>query len=342
MSRLLIDMVDRCPPRFQVRPATVLALTLAAAFSGGLLLQLVHQAEGGHERGEPSPVIHWLRDSTLSLPLLVWAVWLGMVITRNLLERWGRSQSRLATALLLASLTAFLASLSAAGGNPVHEGLFGAHDHNGLAVPLHLARDGLIALAGNLVAIGLVCAFLVSREPLGRPPTASWRGSPRATRRALAGIAIVLGAPTAVLASSGAHLATAGNKPGPPCPAGSHVRTFDVSAVDVPGTPGAHAYVEAHAPRATVNTAPLILHVDPGDCLLVHYTDRARDPGYDFRIEGLPFASVGRATARTRTYRYFIPAGPQLLYVHLIDPGPRFAEAIHQGLGGSLMVSRAP
>ena len=145
-------------------------------------------------------------------------------------------------------------------------------------MPLHLARDGLVALAGNLVAIGLVCAFLVSREPLGRPAITAWRASPRVAHRAVAGLALVLGAPFIVLVSSGSERASAGNKPGAPCAAGAHVQTFDVAAVDVAGTRGQKAFVDARTRGATPSMAPLILHVDPGDCVLVNYTNRAREP----------------------------------------------------------------
>ena len=53
-------------------------------------MTLLHHAEGGTERGEPSLVVHWLRDATLSLPLVFCAVWLGVLVARRLLERGER------------------------------------------------------------------------------------------------------------------------------------------------------------------------------------------------------------------------------------------------------------
>src|SRR6202022_3263881 len=44
--------------------------SVGLAYGGGLWLHLLHEAEGATELNAPPGIIHWLRDSSLSLPLL--------------------------------------------------------------------------------------------------------------------------------------------------------------------------------------------------------------------------------------------------------------------------------
>src|SRR4051812_49506926 len=89
MTDLLIRAVSRHPLRRLARPSAVLAFTIALAYGGGLWQTLLHHAEGGHERNEPSLLVHWLRDATLALPLVFCAVWVGVLIARRVIERHG-------------------------------------------------------------------------------------------------------------------------------------------------------------------------------------------------------------------------------------------------------------
>ena len=54
--------------------------SLGLAFGGGLWLHLLHEAQGATELNAPPGLIHWLRDSTLSLPLVVVGVVLAALV----------------------------------------------------------------------------------------------------------------------------------------------------------------------------------------------------------------------------------------------------------------------
>jgi hypothetical protein len=138
------------------RPTQV-CLTLAFSFGTGLWLQCLHDLEGGVEPGAPPLVLHWLRDSALSVPLVMVGVVLGTQLARTLLERYGRAASERQRAALVAAVVAMYAGVTLAVGNPIHGLLFSAHEAAGHDLPLtmHLVRDGLLALSAN-AAIGWV------------------------------------------------------------------------------------------------------------------------------------------------------------------------------------------
>jgi hypothetical protein len=137
------------------------------AYGGGFWIQVLHDAEGGVEIGAPPPAIHWLRDSTLALPLILVATYLGTTLARRLLERFGDDAHEVLAASVVGVVVALYASVVLAIGNPIHGLLFpsihgGGHD---LPLGLHLVRDGLLALAMNeLLAVSLACAVLIVRS----------------------------------------------------------------------------------------------------------------------------------------------------------------------------------
>ena len=69
MTELLLRTVSRLPLQRLARPSAVLAFALPFAYLGGLWLIWLHIVEGGHERNEPSLLVHALRDGTVALPL---------------------------------------------------------------------------------------------------------------------------------------------------------------------------------------------------------------------------------------------------------------------------------
>jgi hypothetical protein len=107
-------------------PAAVAPLTVALAYGGGLWLHLLHAAAGATELNEPAPVIHWLRDSTLSLPLILVAVWAALLLARAYLARYARGASRLMSAGVVATIVALIASAMVAAATPLHGLLFQA------------------------------------------------------------------------------------------------------------------------------------------------------------------------------------------------------------------------
>jgi hypothetical protein len=162
------------------RMLTCFALVLA--YGGGLWMYLVHEAEGGVEIGAPPGVLHWLRDASLALPLILVAIFLGGTLARRLLDRFSPRASELMAGGVVAVVLAMYASIVLAIGNPIHGLLFpsvhgGGHD---LPFALHLVRDGLLALAANeLLALALVVVVIGSRWLSTR------RGMPLAATRAV-------------------------------------------------------------------------------------------------------------------------------------------------------------
>src|SRR5687767_1383758 len=120
MTEIVFRALSRSPQRLLARPAAAFALAVVLAYAGGLWMTLLHHAEGGTERGEPPLVVHWLRDATLSLPLVFCAVWLGVLVARRLLERRGRPVSDGLATLVTAACVAFATA-----------------DVMGLSTPLH-------------------------------------------------------------------------------------------------------------------------------------------------------------------------------------------------------------
>ena len=225
--------------RSRIRPAALTAMSLALAYGGGLWLHLLHEAEGATEPGAPSGLVHWLRDSTLLLPVVLASVWAALFLGRRLARSLSADRRPVLVTITLATTVAAVTSLAEALASPLHEMAFGGgHAHHGVAVPLavHMVYDGLVALAANLVIAGLV--LLVLR---GDAWTAS-RPLPlrlRLVRSLAVRRAFALVSSAALIASSGLLLPISTNAvaaAGPalgPCPGGAPLKLFNVSAIDV-------------------------------------------------------------------------------------------------------------
>ena len=145
----------------------LIAITLLLTYCGGFWLYLLHEVEGATELNAPPGVIHWLRDSTLSLPLVALGVVLGAMLARRLLARYGRTASDPLRAALVAVVLAFYGSVVLSIGNPIHGVLFATDVHGGghdLPIVLHIVRDGLLALSANeMLALFAAIVILGSR-----------------------------------------------------------------------------------------------------------------------------------------------------------------------------------
>jgi hypothetical protein len=120
----------------------LLSFALLLAYGGGLWLHLVHQVEGATEATSMPGVVHWLRDSSLALPLVVLSVLMGGALARRVLERYGAAMGDLMAGALVAILIAVYASVVMAVGNPIHGLLFPAsHGHRGLRLARGAARN---------------------------------------------------------------------------------------------------------------------------------------------------------------------------------------------------------
>ena len=168
----MIRSINRPPAiaRTLLERRMLVATTLLLTYGGGFWLWLLHEVEGATELNAPPGVIHWLRDSTLSLPLVALGVVLGAMLARRLLARLGRGAPGPLAAALVAVVLAFYASAVLSVGNPIHSVLFPEDVHGGghdLPIALHVVRDGLLALSANevlaFVAVTAVLGYQVLR-----------------------------------------------------------------------------------------------------------------------------------------------------------------------------------
>jgi len=361
----------------RMRVGGAIALSIPLAFAGTTWEQFLHEREGGHEEHAPGSVLsHLLRDGTMALPLVMFAVICGWLLARRLVARAGPGlPAPLATALpplLGAAAAALVFGVS----TPIHAAMFGAH-HGGpdMAWWLHILRDASMALP---VCVALAAGFA------GVPPAAraltrasgrlAPRGVPVAALRAC--LLLVLAAPTVLLVHGGVESATAEIGAGQPCPDGAPVKRFDVRAIDVDITlnrfgdhdPDGRMYVLAEEVRAVraqeasrkVSLGlgddaiqPLVIRANLGDCVEIEFGNDASGGEYGMHIDGVAFTAqssgdavgenpaTGVPTGGRRSYRYYVPKDPQLEGTHYIRPGPGYREAVAHGLFGALSVEPA-
>ena len=220
----------------RARTIGILVLSLALAYGSGLWLFLIHQAEGAIANDAAPALVQWLRDSTLMLPLVLLAVWLGVRVTSRVLRPFGEASALLRAGTAIA-IVALLTSVGEALASPLRDAAFGGqHIHQGVALPLpvHMAYVGFLALAANLLLATLVLGLLRGRF---------WTSEPRVRlqslieapvlRRGFAVAVTALMAATAVGSGQSAALAAGSGTGIGPCPASAPIKTFDVSAIDM-------------------------------------------------------------------------------------------------------------
>jgi hypothetical protein len=159
----------------------LLAFVVLFTYGGGWWLWLLHEIEGAIEPGAPPGLLHMLRDSTLSLPLVAAGVLLGAALARRLVASYGRGSSDLLTGMLVAAVLALYASIVLSVGNPIHGFLFNSsHGGHDLPVAYHILRDGMLALFGNDVMAATFVGIVLSvrwvtaiRRPRLSPAAAS-------------------------------------------------------------------------------------------------------------------------------------------------------------------------
>src|SRR3954453_1367836 len=344
-------------------------LAIALAYGGGGWLQFLHAREGGIERNEPGVVAHWLRDGTLALPLVLLAVAVAFVLVQRVLRRFEASPGAALEGSLAAAAGALAAAYVFGVGNPIHTVLFDAqHGAHGLPLPLHMLRDGALALPACL----LIATLTVGVAGLVRRARAAewWAAGGRVARY---GLLFAIAAPAFVLSMQGAEQARALAGPGQPCPTDAPVKRFNVTALDVKiplnrfgdNDPAGKMYVldepipavrtEEASQKVSIGLRddaiqPLVIRANLGDCVEIAYTNHASGGEYGVHIDGLAFNvassgdAVGRNTAssvpagRSRTYRYYVPRDKELEGTHYLHPGPGYRQAVSHGLFGALAV----
>jgi FtsP/CotA-like multicopper oxidase with cupredoxin domain len=375
MTDHLIRALSRQPVTRLVRPLAAFLLAAVLAFGGGLWLTTIHRSAGGIEPGQPGFVATWLRDATLALPLVMAAVWIGLLVTRRVLQRTGSEPSiALGVALLAVVVGGFTAAVTSVLG-PLQGVLF----TSGLAgqelpFALHMLRDWVVAFPVDLLVAGAVAVGLARRRPWEAPQVRAW-GVPAAPLARVAVqcvLAVAVLAPVGMLAKVGTERAVAGGGPGTPCPVGAPVKQFDIRALDVDiplnrfgdhdpeGKMYALASMESaiRAQEASRHVSiglrddpiqPLVIRANLGDCVEIDFRNKATGE-IGIHIDGLAFdaASSGDAignndpssvgTNGATTYRYYVPKDPELEGAHYIRPGPGNRDAVSHGLFGVLSV----
>jgi spore coat protein A, manganese oxidase len=151
------------------RPSSLAALAITLTYGVGFWLVWQHHLAGAHEEHDLPLALHWLRDSTLALPLVTAAVWSGLRIASRL---WPRD------AMAQAAIVAVAASVALGAGEPVHAWLFGAEEESDVPLIEHMLRDAFAALAPALLIAGAVTfERIVCRRSVATTRTLAWMGS---------------------------------------------------------------------------------------------------------------------------------------------------------------------
>lgn len=139
---------------------------LLQAFAVGVVLHRQHDdPTEAHEAVYIGPVQHWLRDSTLSVPLAVLLLLLATLVARRLATRQGRAGDGVGASLLWAGLGAVAYAVASIPAAMAHAWLFGA-GHEEQSFLLHSAEEAVITLRYSFAL--LVGFALVVGLPWGR------------------------------------------------------------------------------------------------------------------------------------------------------------------------------
>ena len=251
---------ERQASTLQVHPAAVAAFAALIASGGGLWLRLLHSVDASSGTPPPFGVGPWLRDASLTLPVIALAVWATLLLCRRLLPPGALLSQRAAT-VALAGTVAFVTSLVLGAAYPLLDLIFaprddffpGVLDQPIVHLPLgiRMLRDVALALAIVLpLALGVAAALarLLWRGPLriegaarpalatvpARIPLAGRMRAKTQPRLVLAGaLALLLGLPVGLRFVGLGATAAAAVDPGNPCPSGAPIKQFDVQAIDV-------------------------------------------------------------------------------------------------------------
>ncbi len=325
-------------------------IAVAAAYGVGLWTHVVHWRSGAREAHEVTFWPHWLRDSTLSVPVVLLAVIAAtLAVGRN--AKPVRTGSAIAAAV--AAVLAF--------GVPVHAAIFGHAAHTGAVptLPVSMVAEFLIDLpAALMISVSLLG---VAAIPWPARPQLSTRQRVSLAMAALFAVGVI------TIPTSQASAVT----PPSVCPVGSFTRTYSVTMIDVDiplnrwgdHDPAGKMYAltsQIPAIRAQEQTRevslglrddpiqPLVIRANQGDCVEISVTNGASGGTYGMQIDGLPFDrpgdKVGRnfsgevPSGKSAVFRYFIPDDKALEGAHYISPGAGHRTAIDHGLFGVLAV----
>jgi len=301
-------------------------------------VHLVHHQEGAHELIEISPVMHWLRDASLALPLIFLAAWPAMRLIRRQVEQRDWKTRPWLTALVEMAAIALLASAFITAANPLHSWLFQASHEHEVSLTRHLVRDGLISLSIYLLLAGI----FVLIWPAAPRPEATAKARPRlVVAGSMLSIALVLN--FLLLSPFGAMLQLMPLN----AVANQHCITADIVALDQPFyynrlgaiqangmmyalardvvingpgnlpvssvLPEARAGLEGNVSlRSDKRPRPIVLRVNEGDCLDITFTNLLHPDQFIFNLPGdFPTGQIRPAPhpPGLDPYRRHVPGG---------------------------------
>jgi manganese oxidase len=242
---------------------------------------------------------------------------------------------------------------------------------------LQAAVHGQWPTAATVLApVGDALSLLVVLLPLSFLGVAVLRRrTSRLSRRARASLAVAVSLVTMLSTSSyGPMAAAVAPAPTTSCLTGGPAnRTYDVTALDVNipvnrfgdhDPAGKMFALTTQLPAITAQAAsqqvsiglhddpiqPLVIRANEGDCVEIHFTNKASGGSFGMHIDGLEFNvsgsgdSIGSnsnsaaALNASKTYRFSIPNDRRLEGGHYIHPGPGTRAAVDHGLFGALVV----
>jgi hypothetical protein len=178
-------------------------VVLYAWLLAGLPLAALQVAHSGvHERNELPPLLHWIRDTSLAVPVAALAVVVAAFVVVRMHPAGSGDRGSLAAAAGLGFLAAAAFAAMAIPLAQVHGALFGAEPETGMTPIEHAVTEGFAVFQ---VALALVPITLVAGVPWRRPrpdvePAATARADGRAGTQPSAGPADPVRSPAAGLA----------------------------------------------------------------------------------------------------------------------------------------------
>jgi hypothetical protein len=336
----------------------VIGVGVPAGIAASLWLNELHARSAQTGAASRPSLLHLLAGIGAALPLVLVGVWAALIVAGRMRDADGPGRLTTAARLALISGAASVAAAVASALTPML---------GGGGAPLQvlpMVSDAVVAMPAALLvasaawAIGLVVA-----------------GGGRITRRQLvpAAVTAVLAVGTvtggSLLSPSAAGAAPASGA----CPAGAPTRSYDVQSINVniplnrfgDHDPKGRMYVltnkiaAVRAEEATQQVSiglrndaiqPLVIRVNEGECLSIHYTNSADGGSFGVHVDGLAFnaASSGDSIGNnpdsavvkgaTADYTYYVPMDKTLEGAHYLHPGPGYRDLVNHGLFGSVVV----
>jgi len=120
----------------------IIALVIAISYGGGLWINIQHELEGARETHELTPVLHWLRDSTLAMVFIFFGVLMALAFSRWVIRRANGRMPGPAQVILITICTGAFTGAAFAFGIPAHGYLFGGHMEEGADLIVHMLNNG--------------------------------------------------------------------------------------------------------------------------------------------------------------------------------------------------------